>query len=126
MAQDVPMHVAMGYLPLVATAIILFLIGLYTFVRRRRLLRQPQVEGLFKQHVSVHSPTRTAPLSLFAAKDMELGYGERHSVGNQIINEMMGTFGCSVDIDIDGAMATHTLITLRLCRTAVLIHVSSG
>jgi hypothetical protein len=104
MAQDVSMHVAMGYLPLLAIAILLLYICLYTLLRRRRLSRQSQVGGLFKRDVRAHSSTRSAPLSLFAAEDLELGYGERYSVDNQIINEIAGTSGCSANIDIDGTM----------------------
>jgi hypothetical protein len=107
MAQDVSMHVAMGYLPLVAIAMVLLYICLYIFVRRRRLSRQPQVKGLFKRDVRVHPSTRTAPLSLYDAKDLELGHGQRYSVDNQIINEIMGTSGWPADIDLDSAMVVH-------------------
>ena len=107
MAQDLPMHVATGYLPLMVLAIVLLYICLYTLVKRLRLSRQPRVKGLFKRHFRVHSSTRIASLSLFAAEDLELGYGERHSVGDQIISEIMGTSGCSADFDINGAMATY-------------------
>jgi len=97
----------MGYLPLVLLAIVLLCICLYTLVRRLRLSRQPQVKGLFKQHVRVHSSTRIASLSLSVAGDVELGYGGSHWVGDQIIDEIMGTSECSAGLDIDGAMVTH-------------------
>ena len=101
------MYVGMGYLPLIALAVVLLYICLYTLSRRRHLSRQPLAKGFFKRHVRVHSSMRTATLITFAAEDLELGYGERHSVGDQIVNEIMGTSGRSADFDIDGAMTTH-------------------
>lgn len=107
MAQDVPMHIAIGYLPLMAITMVLLYICLYAYVRRPRLSRQPQVGDFLKRHDRVHSSTQTAPPSLFAAEDLELGHGGRYSVDNQTINEIMGTSGCSADIDVDSTVAIH-------------------
>lgn len=69
--------------------------------------RQPQVGGLFKRDIHVHSSSQTAPLSLSASEDLELGYGQRYSIDDQIIKRIVGTAGCSADVHFNSAMAVH-------------------